>query len=309
MARSYLLEQEGSEERFVHRCSVCRHILQVRHETTETIESLDVSCPGCGSRPEDGAGRRMARVLGGWPDVQSGESVSLQRRAVPFISAASLPHFSLGIPRLDLLIGPLSSRSLVALSGGASSTVAELMAFRAQLPVEAGGLDSSVVFVDGGNRSDPYLFSSFAKQHGSKPAVAMREVATYRVFTIYQLADLVSKHLFRAAEDYAAKLVVISGLLDCFNEPELDEREARRLLRAIEDGIGRVKNDSLVLATLAAPNKHDEEVTRWADVAVSMTSFGDRVQAELTKHPTRPLKACSLTPSQLLKPFSAAVAR
>lgn len=67
----------------------------------------------------------------------------------------------------------------------------------------------------------------------------MRRVTTCRVFTIYQLADLVSEHLVRAAEDYAAKLVVVSDLLGTFNEPELEEREARRLRAPSRTGSNR----------------------------------------------------------------------
>jgi hypothetical protein len=178
--------------------------------------------------------------------------------------------------------------------------VAEFMAFRAQLPLEVGGLDSTVLFIDGGNRSDPYFFSSFARQRGLKPVVAMRRVATCRIFTIYQLAGLISEHLAKAAEDYAAKLVVISDLLGTFNEPELEEREARRLLSAVEDGIKQVKN-SLVLATLTSPNKYDDMIMACADTAVSLSSSGDRVEAELVKHPTKPLTNSSFMVNQLLK--------
>jgi hypothetical protein len=210
---------------------------------------------------------------------------------------------------LDSLLRPFSPQRLIVLSGGAASAVAELMAFRAQLPLETGGLDSTVFFIDGGNRSNPYLFSSFARQRGLKPAVAMRRVATCRVFTIYQLADLISEHLVRAAEDYAAKLVVVSDLLGTFNEPELEEREARRLLGAVEGGIKQVKKNSLVLVTLASPNKYDDMIMTWADTAVSLSSSGGRVQAELIKHPTKPPTASSFMMNQLLRSSKVRVAR
>jgi hypothetical protein len=209
---------------------------------------------------------------------------------------------------LDSLLRPYSPQHLIVLSGGAASVVAEFMAFRAQLPLEASGLDSAVLFIDGGNQSDPYLFSSFAKQRGFKPAVAMRRVATCRVFTIYQLADLISEHLVRAAEDYAAKLVVVSDLLGTFNEPELEEREARRLLGSVEDGVKRVKKNSLVLATLASPNKYDNMIMEWADTAVSLSSSGGRVEAELVKHPTKPPTTSSFMMNQLLRTSKVMVA-
>lgn len=313
MARlHYLYEQDGSgKERFVYHCSSCSCVLRIRRDlgpTGAVIESLSGCCPGCWRGLEGGIECRLAPVPDELSDVRLTDTTAVKKRAAPFRPASSFPHFSLGFPRLDSLMGPLSPQRLIVLSGEASSAVAELMAFRAQLPLEAGGLDSTVLFIDGGNRSDPYLFSSFARQLGLKPAVVMRRVATCRVFTMYQLADLVSEHLTRAAEDYAAGLVVVSDLLGTFNEPELEEREARRLLSAVEGGIKRVKN-SLILATLASPNERDDTIMAWADVAVSLSSSGGKVQAELVKHPTRPPTSSSFTLNQLLRPVRARVAR
>jgi hypothetical protein len=307
----YLYEQEeNGKERFVYCCSSCSCVLRVRRDlgpATETIDSLNGRCIGCGRGLEGNVECRLSPVPDEWSAIHMTDTVTVQRRTTPFNSASSFPHFSLGFPRLDSLLRPFSPQHLIVLSGDAASTVAELAAFRAQLPLEAGGLDSTVLFIDGGNRSDPYLFSSFARQHGLRPAVAMRRVTTCRVFTIYQLAGLVSEHLARAAEDYADKLVVISDLLGTFNEPELDEREARRLLNAVEDGVRRLKN-SLVLATLASPNKYDDMIMAWADTAVSLSSSGGRVQTELVKHPTKPPTASSFVLNQLLRPARVRVA-
>jgi Rad51 len=232
-----------------------------------------------------------------------------QRNGVVFQQASTIPHFSLGFPKLDSLLRPLSSGSLVLLSGKASSTVAELAAFRAQLPVEAGGLDSAVVYIDGDNKSDPYLFSSFAKQGGLRPAVAMRRVTSCRIFTLYQLASLVSGHLARSAEYYGIKLVIISGVLGTFNEPELEEREARRVLGAIEEGIQSVKKHALVIATLPSPNKHDDTITSWADVAAHLSSEAGNIRVELLKHMGMPLRTATFRQSQLLRAVEAGVAR
>jgi hypothetical protein len=309
----YPYEQEGSDkERFVYYCSSCSCVLRVRRNlgpTGETIDSLSGHCIGCGRELEGNIECRLASVPDDWSDIHLTDTVAVQRKASSFRSASSFPHFSLGFPRLDLLLRPFSPQRLIVLSGGAAPMVAELMTFRAQLPLEEGGFDSTVLFIEGGNRSDLYLFSSFARQHNLKPAVAMRRVATCRVFTIYQLADFISEHLARAAEDYAAKLVVVSDLFGTFNEPELEEREARRLLSAVEGGIKRVKKNSLVIMTLASPNKYDDVVMAWADTAVSLSSSGGRVEAELVKHPTKPPTASSFMMNQLLRPVEVRVVR
>ncbi|HEV2226135.1 MAG TPA: hypothetical protein VGR56_04945 [Nitrososphaerales archaeon] len=294
MARlHYLYEQAGSgKERFVYYCSSCNCVLRVRRDlgpASETVDSLSGHCLGCGRPLEGSIECRLAPVPDDWSDVFLSTTPAIERKESFFQQASSIPHFSLGFPRLDSLLRPFSEGRLIVLSGGPSSVVAELAAFRAQLPIEAGGLDSAVLFIDGGNRSDPYLFSSFAKQRGLRPNAAMRRVTSCRIFTFYQLAALVSEHLVRAAEDYGTKLVVISDVLGTFNEPELDEREARRVLSAVEEGVERTKKHALVVATLSSPNKYDDMVASWADAMVRFSPAGanDGIRAELLKHRNR----------------------
>jgi hypothetical protein len=287
----YLYGQVASgRERFVYYCSSCRCVLRVRRElgpAGETVGSLNGHCMGCGGLLEGSVECRLAPVPDDWSDVFQSTAPPARKMEALFQKASSIPHFSLGFPRLDSLLRPFSEGRTILLSGETSSIVAELASLRAQLPIESGGLDSAVLFIDGGNRSDPYLFSSFAKQRGLKPAMAMRRVASCRVFTFYQLAALVSEHLVRAVEDYGTRLVVICDILGTFNEPELEEREARRVLSAVEEGIEKVKRQALVIATQASPNKYDGMVASWADAQVRLSSERDRIRAELVKHRNR----------------------
>jgi hypothetical protein len=301
----YLYEQQASgKERFVYYCVNCNCVLRVRRvlgPASETVGSLNGRCLGCGASLEGNIECRLAPVPDEWSDVYLSTTQAIEAKPSKFLPASSFPHFSLGFPHLDSLLRPFSQDRLLVLRGAASSVVAELAAFRAQLPIEAGGLNSAVLFIDSGNRSDPYLFSSFAKQRRLKPSVAMRRVATCRVFTFYQLADLVSKHLARAAEDYGTRLVVISDLLGTFNEPELEEREARRILSAVEEGIRQAKKNALVLATLPSPNKYDDMVASWADAFVTLSSSRGLVQAELVKHRNKPPAVTSFKLNHLLR--------
>lgn len=160
MARfHYLYEQEGRDkERFVYYCSSCSCVLRIRRDlrpTDETIDSLSGHCIGCGRGLEGNIECRLTPVSDDWSDIRLTDAVAVQRRITPFSSVSSFPHFSLGFPRLDSLLRPLSPQHLIVLSGGAASIVAELMTFRAQLPLEVGGLDSTVLFIDGGNQSIP----------------------------------------------------------------------------------------------------------------------------------------------------------
>ena len=306
----YLYEQtEDAKERFVCYCSACAYVFAVKKNLGPAgvvSGPFDRRCAGCG-RPLAGSVEcRLAPVPEDWSDVLVAEA---PKPKPLFQQASSIPHFCLGFPRLDPLLRPLSEGRLVMLSGEPSSVVAELAAFRAQLPVESGGLDSAVLFIDGGNRSDPYVFSSFAKLRGVKPVVAMRRVTSCRVFTLYQLAAMVSEHLERATEDYGTRLVVISDVLGTFNEPELEEREARRALGAIEEGIEKTKKHALVVATLPSSTKYDGLVVGWADAWVRMSSDGARVRAELMKHRNRLPETVVFRPSEILRAAKAGVVR
>ena len=290
MARlHYLYDQAGDgKEHFVYYCSTCTCVIQIRKDLGPVKITGPVQrCAGCGRPLEESVQCMYVPVPEDWSSLLVTKTTPLQKVEPLFRTAASIPHFSLGFSRLDSLLRPLSEGRTIVIGGGASSVVSELAAFRAQLPIESGGLDSAALFVDGGNRSDPYLFSSFAKQRGLKPAVAMRRVTSCRVFTFYQLATLVSEHLVRAIADYGTRLVVISDLLGTFNEPDLDDREARRVLFAIEEGIEKVKKHALVITTLASPNKHNEMVASWADALIQLSSDGDRIRAELLRHRNR----------------------
>jgi hypothetical protein len=307
----YLYEQAGDgKEHFVYYCSTCTCVFEVRKNLGPVGAvggPFDRRCAGCG-RPLAGSVEcRLAPIPEDWSDVLVTEAP--QKPKVLFQQASSIPHFCLGFPRLDSLLRPLSEGRLVMFSGEPSSVVAELAAFRAQLPVESGGLDSAVLFIDGGNRSDPYTFSSFAKQRGVKPAVAMRRVTSCRVFTLYQLAALVSEHLERATEDYGTRLVIISDVLGTFNEPELEEREARRALSAIEEGVEKTKKHALVVATLPASSKYDDLAVEWADAWMCMSSDGGRVRAELIKHRNRLPGAVTFRQSEILRAAKTGAAR
>ena len=213
-------------------------------------------------------------------------------------------RFSADFLPLDRLLQPLEPGNSVFLKGPASSTVAELLAFRAQLPKERGGLDSRTLFIDGGNCSDPYLFASFARRYSIDTKKALRRVTNCRVFTMYQLASLLTTDVQKMAETHGSNLLVVAGLLGTFNEPETSRNEATRLLDAIRHGIGEAKRKLVVIVTLDSPNRYDEIVCGWSDTLVDLSPKGKRVRAELLRHPTKGPDACEFTTSQLFNPDS-----
>jgi hypothetical protein len=188
------------------------------------------------------------------------------------------------------------------LEGPSASNIAELLAFRAQLPRERGGLDSTTVFIDGGNCSDPYLFASLARRYSLDTRRALRRTTNCRVFTMYQLANLLSNDAVEMTETYGSKLLVIANLLGTFNEPEISSYEVDRLLHAMHAGIMETKKRKLlVIITLGSPNKFDEIVTAWSDTLVRLSPLrGTRMRAELLRHPTKSPDSSEFSMNQLL---------
>jgi hypothetical protein len=287
----------GEKERFVYSCSECSCVLNVcaaLEPVGDTVESLENRCPGCGSALEGRVLCRFAQIPAAWPEISRSAYSEGRARAetkVEFQTAASLRGFSFNFAPLDALVAHyIDPTWSVAFTGRCANAVAEFVCFRAQLPKEAGGSDSSVVLIDGGNRSDLYLFSSYAKLYGVAPRKALRRVVTSRAFTMYQMANLVVKELAKVVDEYGAKVVVLSDVLGMLNEESgLREDEAKRLAGAVRRGLGEVMRKKKVLAfmTLVTKTPYDRLITDHADIVVGLEEVGSSIEGTLLKHPFR----------------------
>jgi DNA-directed RNA polymerase subunit RPC12/RpoP len=292
------ISEAGKKERFVYSCSECSCILNVSaalEPVGDTLESLENRCPGCGSALEARISCRSALIPEAWSEISRSAHSPARVRApetkVAFRTASSLRGLSFNFAPLDALVGHFIDPGWsVAFTGRCANVVAEFLCFRAQLPKEAGGSDSTVVLIDGGNRSDLYLFSSFAKLYGVAPKKALRRVVTSRAFTMYQTANLVVKELGRVVDEYGAKVVLLSDVLGMLNEEsDLREDEARRLAGAVRRGLDQVRKEKKVLAfmTLITKTPYDRVMTDHADVLVALQESGPYIEGTLLRHPFR----------------------
>ncbi|MGH9920807.1 MAG: hypothetical protein ACRD6W_18305, partial [Nitrososphaerales archaeon] len=246
---------------------------------------------GCGSALEARVSCRSVRIPEVWPEISRSAHARSARAEIraEYQTAASLRGFSFNFAPLDALVAHyVDPNWSVAFAGRCANAVAEFLCFRAQLPKEAGGSDSSVVLIDGGNRSDLYLFSSYAKLYGVSPRKALRRVVTSRAFTMYQTADLVVNQLGRVVDEYGAKVVVLSDVFGMLTEEAgLREDEARRLAGAVRRGLEQVKREKKVLAfvTLVTKTPYDRAMTDHADVLVGLEESGGAIEGTLLKHP------------------------
>jgi hypothetical protein len=112
-------------------------------------------------------------------------------------------------------------------AGGISSYVAGWMA----------GEGADVIVLDGANRFDPYMVSSFAKKTSVSPETLLKRIRIARAFTCYQMTALVEEKL--ASLRSHPPWVILLGPVSTFLDEDVPEWEVRplfeRLLRKVEE--------------------------------------------------------------------------
>jgi len=111
------------------------------------------------------------------------------------------------------------------------------------------GKGIAVIVVDGANRFDPYMASSFARKALIPPEKLLKTIRIARAFTCYQMATLMGERLTsllrREGETELPKKpwVIFLGPITTFLDEDVSEREARplfeRSLKKIEEMAAR----------------------------------------------------------------------
>ncbi|MFB0501819.1 MAG: hypothetical protein ACETVP_05055 [Candidatus Bathyarchaeia archaeon] len=144
------------------------------------------------------------------------------------MSRKSKRVLALGIPKLDEVFPGFQSGDFSVLVGRPLCTVLSfLLSVRCQLPFRKGGLNSRVVYIDGGNTFDPYAVSAIAQEYGLEPRAVLEKILISRAFTAYQLTELVFEKLEETLKRYRSKLVVISDITGLFLDRDVPKIEGR----------------------------------------------------------------------------------
>ncbi|MCX8150250.1 MAG: hypothetical protein N3D85_01920 [Candidatus Bathyarchaeota archaeon] len=109
-------------------------------------------------------------------------------------------------------------------------SLTSLLCVRAQLK---NGLNSNVVFVDGGNTYNPALLIRFAKIHNLNPDQALKRLSIQKASSAYQLTMFIMEHLEELVKRVSAKLVVISDIAGLFLDEQIAEEEARSVFNQL----------------------------------------------------------------------------
>ena len=168
-----------------------------------------------------------------------------------------------------------------------------LLTVRAQLPFQLGGLETKVVFVDGGNTFRLYHVSRIAQLSQLDPKQVLERILISRAFTAYQMTAIVLEKLKETVDKFDSRLVIISDIAGLYLDKDIPPKEAKDVFNQLTIYLSRFaeENQLIVLATYLPyhPSRRNaflQEVARGrANVVmfVKSTKFGQ--QLVLEKHP------------------------
>ncbi len=296
----------NSNEGYLYYCVLCDEalILSKRQINPRKIQLVfDQKCPGCGFELDKVLGCQPSTLPPGtrlFTSLKCKDADILAEPDDPLESKTSRgsalprdtqPHITTGIESLDKTL-ILKRGQFAALQGDSSHALSLLLCVRATLPAPQ-GLDTDVVFIDGGNLFDTYVVSQHAINLGLKSEKVHERIHLSRAFTHHQVHSLIVDKLPSAIDQHNAKLAVVSDITALFCDPDVrDKREALDVFNKSIRFLGTIAEhrNMLVLATnLKARNKTmDNALMRTAHVSAKLTDKGAYTQLTVARHPFTP---------------------
>jgi len=160
-----------------------------------------------------------------------------------------------------------------------------LLAVRAQLPYQLGGLESSVVFVDGGNTFRLYEVSRMARLHHLLPRQVLQRIFISRAFTAHQMTSIILEKLEETIDKYHAKLVIISDFAGSYIDKDIPTVESKEIFSQVSTFLSKLaqENHVIILAT-CPPHYYSRRNAFFHAVACARSN----VTIAITKKPVYP---------------------
>jgi hypothetical protein len=305
-SKTWQLDQDqSSAQGFLYSCSLCDENLVLSklfiNPRKVQLVFLDI-CPGCGFELEKTLkvqpsalppGKRLLTHMickNAAELFEPGElfEAKLSRGSILLRDVES--NLS-GVGLLDEILA-LRFGELVSLQGEASNVLSHLFCVRAINPLPP-GLDSDVVFVDGGNVFDSYTVSRHAFNLGLDQERTKLRIHLSRAFTHHQLSSLITDELAQAIDQCDARLAIVSDITALYCDPDVKEkREAFDLfsknIRSLAT-LAEQRNMIIVVTNLQSRNKAmDDVLARTAHVSAVLQDKGAHTQLTVTRHPFIP---------------------
>jgi hypothetical protein len=304
---------ENGKTRYVYYCVLCDELLVLSEQEihpNKILLILNDQCPGCSFSLEKVLRREILKV-----DLEIALLVHPEIIDQKYLLEPSKPHDETRINKADSLqadsepnlttnIGSLDEvlvlrlGQVFALQGKAAHALSLLLCVRATLPKPL-GLDSDILFLDGGNIFDVYRISDHAIRHELDPEETHERIHISRAFTYHQLSTLINNKLPDALKRFNAKLVIISDITLLYCDPDIQRQEKieaqeifRRDMKALVT-VAEREHVLIIVTNLQTRNRRmDGILHRTAHVSAKLEDHETFIQLMLAKHPfIPPLKA------------------
>ena len=311
-------------EAYAYYCMLCEEILtlsKLKINPRKITLVFDGKCPECGFALEKVLRCEIAQVsaeIGQLMHPKISDPTCLfgssYQNETPRIGTAYSLHVSselslTGLSEFDRTI-KLRLGQFVVFQGKAAKSLSPLICVRATLPKPL-GIDSNVIFLDGGNVFDAYAISEYAIRHQLNAERTLARIHLSRAFTYHQLSTLINEKLSEAIDLFKARLVVVSDITALYCDPDVarqQEQEALDIFRRDVKSLTALaeKKSSLIVATnLQLRNRRMEAaLLQTAPVSAKLDDHGTFTRLTLTRHPFTPqLKATIFLPKQTLESY------
>lgn len=203
--------------------------------------------------------------------------------ARPTLSQAIL---SFNIPNIDSLLPGFTAGDFAILHGLPTVlSLSLLLCVRAQLPIQLGGLETNVVFVDGGNTFRLYKISRIGQLHRLNPRQVLERIYISRAFTAHQITLIILDKLEEIVLKHHAKFVLLSDLAGLYLDKDIPAEESREVFTQVTAYLSKFasENDLITVAT-CMPHGYSRRDVFFHAVACARSNVTIRV----TRKPVRP---------------------
>jgi hypothetical protein len=196
-----------------------------------------------------------------------------------------------------------------AVIGGSPSIMSliSLLCVRAQLAKQLGGLNSNVIFIDGGNTFRLYQITRIAQLYQLNPKQVLNNIFISRAFTAHQLTTLIMQKLRVAIQQFGAKLAVISDLSEFFLDDDLSEYEAQSVFCQVTDYLSNfARENQIIIIATNPPHQNTKRkqslqnlMRQKAGVLLTLGQTAYARTVTLEKHPFLKLGSVELPPQNV----------
>jgi hypothetical protein len=217
------------------------------------------------------------------------------------------PVFPLSIAGVKDVFSGFALGDFVVLQGSSVLSLASLLCVKAQLPTQFGGLQISVIFIEGGNTFRLYQIAQLAQIHHLDPKKVLDKIFISRAFTAYHGTNLIMHQLKEAIKAYNSKLIIISDIAGFFLDTDISEVEALRIFSHVATFVSNFARENQVIIIATYPQHADtsrnslfhKQTCAKANVVLSINRTAYARKIALEKHPYLPLGVAEL-PNQSL---------